>query len=274
MNAMPTVPKATSLTLLLCLVLFGCEGADKVNEPQPNPWPEDVYASPREDLEAETAALWLSGALAAPESLYHAIKAELATIRAEFRNVYPIVDSLAFHPPWIPGEILIGYSPGVCDEIRRGVYHDWDDLNAAFVLADFDTLWWSWGSCVAMLSFERRVNPKRLAEYYMGLRGVSYAEANVVGGDGPNVYPWEVDGMRTYLFRNAWGDCPCGCTGNEYWYFRVTTSGPVFVGHQLGGEEPEWWEEASQGMHAHRYGGDPNIGTRLRAIDHRESKWK
>lgn len=52
----------------------------------------------------------------------------------------------------------------------------------------------------------------------------------------------------TYLFRQAWWECPMGCVFNQYWYFRCGAETLEFVGfwdEDGGEEEPDWWEGAS-----------------------------
>jgi len=242
--------QVTMAVTIVCIGLFGCD-SDETAGPERNPEPDDEFISQMEDLEAETAALWLSGALSAPDSLCLILKADLHAIRAEFRDEYPFVDSLWFQPPWRPGAITIGFRESVCWEIEEGSYHEWDELNVTFGLAETRIFSWPWEGCTVVLRFETMLHPGRLSDFYRPLRGVSYVSPGGAVGDWQNVYPWEAQGIRTYLFRKAWGDCPCGCIYNEYVYFRAMPSGPDLVGYHAGGQPPEWWEEARVGMDAY-----------------------
>lgn len=52
-------------------------------------------------------------------------------------------------------------------------------------------------------------------------------------GDGSFVYPFALpDGGFAIVFKRGGGDCPAGCTENEYWYFRTDAACvPSSVGH-------------------------------------------
>ncbi|MFH1763621.1 MAG: hypothetical protein ABIF09_05445 [Gemmatimonadota bacterium] len=234
---------------IACVGLFGC-ASDETTGPPPDAGSDDELLAQREEEEAEMAALWLSGELTAPDSLCLILKADLHAIRAEFRDEFPAVDSLWFEPPWTPGHISIYFRETVCGEIREGSYDDWDELNATFGLVGTRIHLWPWGKCTVGLDFETMLHPRRLAEHYGPLRGVSEICVGYGLGDYATLYPWETGGIRTYLFRKAWGDCPAGCIYKEYAYFRVMPSGPVLVGYYAGGTPPEWWEEARAGIDA------------------------
>jgi hypothetical protein len=102
-----------------------------------------------------------------------------------------------------------------------------------------------WFGNFIILSFEGRLHPERLAELYMKIPSVVSAGPNHFFGDWSNVYPWFIDDGLSYLFREAWGDCPSGCMYSCYWYFEATISGVNSIGTWCPpGPEPEWWEEA------------------------------
>jgi hypothetical protein len=43
-----------------------------------------------------------------------------------------------------------------------------------------------------------------------------------VGGDGSYIYAFaEADGGFALVFKRGGGDCPSGCTSNDYWYFET-----------------------------------------------------
>ncbi len=41
-------------------------------------------------------------------------------------------------------------------------------------------------------------------------------------GDRPNLQAMKNDGRWYVVFRDAWGDCPAGCTGQQLYYFTVS----------------------------------------------------
>jgi len=77
---------------------------------------------------------------------------------------------------------------------------------------------------------------------------VIWARGNMLFGGWPNIYPLQREAGRTYLFRDAGGDCPAGCTTYGYWYFRFLAGQQEFVGYWNPRTEPEpgWWAEAKE----------------------------
>lgn len=194
--------------------------------------------------EAELAALWLSGELVAPADLYETIKADLADIRTAH------VDSITelgteFEPPWVPSQIVVGFTEDGVRKLRSGDFPEFDELNDLFQLAELDTKL-TWITPSAVLTFEGRQHPSRIAVPYRALDDIVYAEPNAYSGDWSNVYPWHLDGGMSYLWRDTGGDCPSGCINSRFWYFRVTDSGVEYVGSfdYHVDPEPPWWNEA------------------------------
>jgi hypothetical protein len=192
------------LVLLLCAVLScskstrneGCNGDAEV----------PIDFAPKENEEAELAALCLSGELVASDSLYNQILSDLAAIRAAFGDTFEVVVRVS------------------------GEYHAWDDLNKYYQITTIRTsLTPAYGA--AVLYFHGRLHPYRLGGVYRGLPGVTYTEPNGLIGDSPNIYLRQTGRAITYLFRDAWGDCPSGCIDSEYWYFAVEDGQPVFLDH-------------------------------------------
>lgn len=65
-------------------------------------------------------------------------------------------------------------------------------------------------------------------------------------GDDSTIYPI-IDGEKIgYVFRDAWGDCPAGCTESKLYYFIFDIKHkPVLVGSYRTGlnvEPPAWWQ--------------------------------
>jgi len=236
--------------LLLALIIFSCKrSTSPIIKPPDNP---DEWETPRANREAEEAALWLSDSLIAPEYLYNKILYLLAAIREKYGEEIPQVQ-ITFTPPWVTSQLLLVLTEEAIQQIRAGEYHNLDYLNSALRLTSMDTTLLRAGPIV-LLIFEGRLHPKRLAELYEPVPSVIYAGPNQRGGDRSNVYPWIIGGGLSYLFREAWGDCPSGCIYSCYWYFEVTSSGIEYVGAWDPALEPEpdWWERAKRGMYHYR----------------------
>ena len=238
--------------VLLAVVVLTCDSSDppasagaKVNE---------TVEFGRENAEAELAALWLSGELTAPKALYQTIKDDLSDIRAAYTDSIAELE-IEFVPPWEPSQVLVGFTESGVERLRAGDYPEFDELNDLFHLAELDTKF-HWHSPLAILTFEGRQHPARIAAPYESFDDVRYAEPNGFVGDWGNVYPWWLDEGISYLWRDAWGDCPAGCINSRFWYFRVTDAGIEYVGtfEKWVDPEPPWWGEAKAAYFRYRTG--------------------
>jgi hypothetical protein len=146
----------------------------------------DVRATPKEDQEAEEVALWLSGSLVAPETLYSRVQADLAEIRSTYGGSIPALMSVFFRPWWVVSELQVSLADTAIEQFLQGNYHDLDDLNGQLGLTRMEHYVLNW----ITLSFQGRLNPAKLAELYE--RVPSVVEATPVGppGDSPTIYPW------------------------------------------------------------------------------------
>lgn len=217
---------------------------DSPNRPPSRvPTPDDPV-TPRADREAEEAALWLSEDLIAPQDLYDRINRDLTDIRATFGDTLKAVD-VTFRPWWIPSWIRVHLDDEGIRLLRAGTFSQLDSLNDALGLAELDSARMA-VTRFADLQFEGRLHPFRLKDLYGNVPHVTLARINAWTGDYPNVYPWVIDGGMSYLFRDAWGDCPAGCAINPFWYFTSTDAGIELVGHWEDAyltPEPDWWAE-------------------------------
>jgi hypothetical protein len=229
------------VAILVLPLIFNCSKSTK--SPSRNDDTETpVDFSPKENEEAELVALCLSEELVAPDSLYHRILNDLEAIRADFGDMFEAVNGIGFRPPWMVSYLSMAFDESAAQLIAAGEYDAWDQLNEYYHVTDIKI----GGHGLVSLVFDGRLNPYRLAEQYRLLPGVLYAEPNFRDGDGSNVYARQIDLGFSYLFRYARGDCPAGCTYNEYWYFVCEGGGPVFIGHWVfrSQPEPDWWQEA------------------------------
>ena len=249
-NVSISITILTLFFLVSGLLVFSCSKSSPLSTTKP---PINVNGTPKPNQEAEVAALWLSDSLVAPDSLYTTILNNLATIRAEYGDSIPQVKEIFFWPPWVPSEVLLEVTEEAKRQIRAGQYHNLDSLNSLLNFASMDTTSLRFSGLIS-LYFKGRLNPERLAELYLNVPSVVHAYSNGFVGDHRNVYPWISDGVMTYLFREAWGDCMSGCISNLYWYFEASPSGIKYIGAWHPGTEPEpdWWEEAKLGMHNFR----------------------
>lgn len=212
----------------------------------------DIELTPEDYEEATLIALALSGELVAPDSLYNQVLEELAGIRSTYGGSIGPIQHIRFIPPWAPGRLYIDFDSASAQMVADGEYHAWDQLNQQYQVTEIDTFSIRYG--YVMLHFNEKYHPLRLTEKYEVLPGVRYAGPDRPGGDFSNVYPRLTSNGITYLFRKGWGDCPCGCLANLYWYFDTEWHRPVLIGHwdpQNNPKEPYWWNEAEQNIRSY-----------------------
>jgi hypothetical protein len=234
-------------TALAAALLAAC--SDNTTGPRHRGTTDPFDMTPREDYEAEVVALALSGELIAPQDLYLEVRDGLGSLRAQFHDSIPPLQSITFRPCWMPGEIAGMLTEAASAEVRAGTYTGMDSLNAVLRLARMDTTSFSFSPAQIYyhLHFEGRLHPERLVEMYRDLPSVETVNTGYICFDGSALYPRIIDGGVGYLFRRAWGDCPAGCIFSEFWYFRVRSGVHVeYVGHWDPQNEPapQWWEEA------------------------------
>jgi hypothetical protein len=235
------------LLLLISMMLLasGCERSvspRKGSQINLGPYIWEILKSPRENKEAEEIALCLSDKLVAPENLYRTVLNHLTVIRAEYGDSIPQLKEITLRPNWVIGELLIMLTLEAREEVRRGEYHDLDFLNAHLKLAQMDTSSLGFVGYVRLI-FEARLHPVHLMDLYNPVASIRYAQPNYWYGDRSNIYTSFSETGITYLFREAWGDCPSGCIYERFWCFEATHSGISYIGSWDPAleSEPDWW---------------------------------
>jgi hypothetical protein len=167
----------------------------------------------------------------------------------------------------VPGKIIVGFDDFTARLVAAGQYHIWDDLNSRFYLKEIDLSSIDYG--LAFLEFNNKsIHPRYIAEQYQTLLGIDYAEKVSYVGDCSNIYPYIPgydeggisdgilnDTLRYYLFRKGDGDCPSGCTINDYWLFSADADGIKYMGYynpDESPEKPEWWGIAQKAINLFR----------------------
>lgn len=131
------------LILLSCLVI-SCSKSTKNETNNEKTGPPPIEFTPKENEEAELAALCLSGELVAPDSLYNQILSDLAAIRATFGDTLELINQIRFTTPWSAGFLMIGFDDTTVQQIRSGQYHAWDELNEKYEVTTIDTMLLDW----------------------------------------------------------------------------------------------------------------------------------
>ncbi len=233
------------ITLFFLVAVLSC--GRKTTSPDE---PTDLELTPRENVEAEEAAIMLSGDLVAPQDLYEVLMEGFGLLREKYADSIPYVN-IRFSLPYGPSTIGLMMSDSAGDEIIAGNYFAWDSLNARYKCSTIDTVIFPWGLCVSIV-FEGRYNVYLLSDNYANLPGVEVAEPGQGRIDRPITYVWFYDVANlAYLVRDAWGDCEAGCACSHFYYFKQQSDDIIFIG-DWGPEyedgqlipPPGWWEEA------------------------------
>lgn len=232
--------------LLLFLIAWALSSCSNPFGPLGN---RDIELTVEDYEEASLIALALSGELVAPDNFYNQVLEELAGIRSTYGGSYGPIQRIRFRPPWVPGNLILTFDSAAAQMVADGEYHAWDQLNGQYQVTEIDTF--SIRNGWVLLYFNEKYHPRRLAEKYDVLPGVTYAEPNQIIGDSSNIYPRLTVHGITYLIREGSGDCLSGCINNLYWYFDTEWNHPVLIGYwdpQNDPKDPYWWHEAEQNI--------------------------
>ncbi|MFA5423190.1 MAG: right-handed parallel beta-helix repeat-containing protein [Phycisphaerae bacterium] len=175
-------------------------------------------------IEAQLIAIEISGQLVAPNDLTSRILGDLALIR----DACPQIAGITYRPHYVPDELMVGITEEAVQQYQQGQYHALDSLNQIYGVVEVEA---HFGLVnFLLLKFNQVYNMPLLAQIYTesNLEGVKYAEANYLIGDGPTI----IVRPPYYLFIDAWGDCPSGCSNYEFWEFKVE-SGQVTLSNMF-----------------------------------------
>ena len=189
------------------------------------PDPQEISLTPRSDLEIEALALQCSEGWVADQAVYDRLSSDLRAIRQADANMAAIKDYRA--SPHLKeiivsatnsetrGKIVAGNVRGfqcVLDALG-GEAEAWDVLDGTYAFVRFDGLFDNQG----------------LIELFESIPEVASAEPNALGGDGDSIAYDIRSTTRRYLFDDAGGDCPAGCTTHHYFLWSVDASGPALL---------------------------------------------
>jgi hypothetical protein len=124
---------------------------------------------------------------------------------------------------WDDGKTLVIHADAAtAGAMLDGSYAAWLCPNEWYVVEGVRSLFDSY----VILEFKGIYDIERLSLEYGELPGVISAEPDAVVGDGPTI-DLTIDGdSYRYVFDDAGGDCPAGCTEHRYVCFTTTSSAP------------------------------------------------
>lgn len=225
-------------------IMLSCDRSATSSEETINP----IDLTPRENAEAEEAALFLSKELMAPQELYEKVLDGFNLLRKKYADSIPEVN-IAFNLPISASYFKMGISDSAAMELRSNNYYAWDSLNTYYNISIFDTISLSWEFYVWLKS-DGRFNQYEICDIYENLPGVNWTFPGYYGEDRSSTYPWiDSTGNLTFLVRKAWGDCPSGCMESHYYYFKMESGEINYIGDWEWSypqpPQPDWWDEAS-----------------------------
>lgn len=204
--------------------------------------PEETALTPQPNAEAELLAIEASGEIVAPLALHDRAVAELAAIRADA----PGLADIEAWPNWSPSAIVVSLDEEGAAEYDAGTYHGWDCPNALYHVTAIEP-GGLFGSTT--LRFAGLYDVQQVIEDYLVVEHVVHAEIDVAGGDTSDVCLSIEGDLHTYIFDDARGDCPAGCTEHLYTGFTVALDGTITA---LGSFDPAlpmpapaWFEDAA-----------------------------
>ena len=178
------------------------------------------------NIEAATAATWLSRELIPTFVLYEQILNDLALIREQWQDSIPIVN-MEFTGPWIPSELNIEITLGAYDSIMANTYHHWDEFNELYGFEQFTEFY---PPGYLRLDFTDVKHPHIMRLSYETLPGIEGAYPNFLDNDRPMLLMYQDGDQMVYFFRNAWGDCPSGCINEEFDIFTSANDTIEYMG--------------------------------------------
>ncbi len=182
--------------------------------------PAEIAATPRADVNLERLALIRSPGVTASQSIYDRVVEDVGRIR----GLYPQVAHIDFFPEDDGKGLLLLVDENTFAAMKAGTYDAWDCLHQYYGLETIDFL-----VGFVQLSLKGIYDTRLIAAEYAELPGVTDALPATYAGDGPTICLGAKEGEDVwhYVFDDASGDCPAGCTMHDYTYFTTTTTGSV-----------------------------------------------
>jgi hypothetical protein len=165
---------------------------------------------------------------------FAALSEELERVLSLIRDAYPATASIHARDRYAAGRVMLGLESPLKEAVQNAAARA-DDAPFVTGQAAFDALsaelggvrgvwlshYYEEASYLA-LCLDDRVNVVPASHAYLELEGVSSAHPNWLGGDGPDIDALREGDTWYVVFRDAWGDCPAGCTDEKLMYFTVT----------------------------------------------------
>jgi hypothetical protein len=187
------------------------------------------------DVNLQLLALRLGDSMDVEPAIYCRLLRDLTVIRA----ADPRLATIPYRPKAEGRSIRVGFDPGTWSMVKEGTYRVWDQLNRQFGPVRIDR------SLDGVAYIDLRVAHKLapICARYAALPAVLYAQPKTLLGDSSTIFVTRDGPIWHYLFDEASGDCPAGCTVHKVNYYLVKgTARPEYVGSWdgSGAAIPDW----------------------------------
>ena len=184
----------------------------------------EIAATPRADQNLELLALRIAGGIVADQGTYDRVVRDVGAIR----ELDDRVAGIQYFPQGDGKSIGLAPDAATYTAMHAGQYRAWDCLNQTYVVTD--TVFQD-----AKPPFEANVYLTLKGIYdittvvmqYGALVGVKAFDNGPDGGDGPTICVTRESDVWHYVFDQAGGDCPSGCTEHTYYHFTTTAAGVI-----------------------------------------------
>ena len=180
--------------------------------------PDEIASTPRDDWDSEMLALSVTDGLVADQAVYDRVYRDMLAIRSMDLSIVLI----GVFGPHDGKTLHLEADPVTYASMQAGTYEDWTCPNAFYVAEEIEFFHSSW----LRIEFEGIYDLWLLAAEYSVLAGVTTVQAIPPAGDGPTICLSVEGDLYHYVFDDAGGDCPAGCTEHRYVYYTTTPDGP------------------------------------------------
>ena len=256
---------AAVLAALLALSLSAGSSADRSDDSGASPTPTPFVPPPECDWNTklsggERLAFRLlsleDGPLVLDGDEWRSLADEIDGVLARVFASSGDVPSVSVRETYIQGRVSIGLEPGLGEALNPLIWgaDHWppisfgdepiDSLNAKVGLAailsprDYTSVY-SMTLCLDPL-----VNVRATSRTYAGLAGLKYASGSALIGDSSDIAVKPANESWYVVLRDAFGDCPAGCTGQDLFYFTVTDAEVIQLCEEQAWQNPTLLELA------------------------------
>ncbi len=159
---------------------------------------------------------------------------EIGRVLARIRDAYPAMAEISAREDHKLGTLLLGLEPKLLEAVSGLLDDERGSVPLRTARAEFDALnaklgLWAvrpfFSTGVVAMYFDEPLNIDAARRAYQAMECVSYAEPDVLLGDGSDIEATKSRGTWHVIFRRAWGDCPSGCMYEERSFFTVDDDG-------------------------------------------------